>query len=581
MRLLAAALLSLSGATHAVADAAPVQSAPAAGTTPAPGAGTATTTADLGTSECPVPDSSSPEQWQGQHVWDALAAGNYRIGRISIQVDGVFDLGNPDEDTWYGRTADALHVNTHPGVIESELLIKSAQTVDPRRIYETERRLRALPYLRYADIVPVSCEFNTVDLEVHVKDAWSLKFDLNFAHVGGQSSLGASFQDVDFLGSGKTLAVGHQSDVQRSRNQLSYRDPALFGGRWELATTYAHLSDGYIRSLDLGQPFYEDEVPWSFYIHYLDQQQNLNFYNQSVVAWLAPDTQQRLELDWMKLLDWEGDSGMRAGVSYVSQQYDYGRLRPFPQVTLARPKLTDRRFAGPAATWQYFQDRYGTFTNLALIGRTEDYNLGWNTSAQVGYFGTAFDSLVPAWFYSTNASYGADYDDDTVLLATGSLQGRHQQGRDQNVLANLVFTIYNRSFGRHTLVAHGELDYSLRADPENLQYLGGIQGMPGYPNYFLIGDRRWQAHFSDRYLTDLHLFNVFQIGFALYADAGQIRQLTPSAWSRTLIDAGIALRLGDIRSAYGGVIYVTYAWPLVKLAGATDRQFVIGNLLSF
>jgi hypothetical protein len=79
----------------------------------------------------------------------------------------------------------------------------------------------------------------------------------------------------------------------------------------------------------------------------------------------------------------------------------------------------------------------------------------------------------------------------------------------------------------------------------------------------------------------MYLFNIFQIGFAVYADAGQMRQLGNAGWSRTLADAGIALRLGDVRSAYGGVIYVTYAWPLVKLPGATERQFVVGNIINF
>ncbi|HLW74770.1 MAG TPA: hypothetical protein VKT74_06845 [Gammaproteobacteria bacterium] len=530
---------------------------------------------------CPTPVSSVPEQWQGEHVWSALQAAGYTVADIGVVVDGVFDLGNPQEDTWYGHTADALHINTHAQVIRDQLLIQTGQPVDARRVYESERRLRGLPFLRYADIEPVGCNGNTVVVEVHVKDAWSLKFDLNFAHVGGQSSLGASFEDVDFLGTGKTLAVGHQTDVQRISNRITYQDPALLGGRWQLATTYAHLSDGFVRSLDLGQPFYEDRTDWSFFVHYLNQLQDLNFYNLSTVVWRVPDKQQRLEFDWMKLLDWQGDTGTRAGASYITQDYTYGSLESFPPPTLARPVLEDRRFGGVAASFEFFQDRYASFTDLALIGRTEDYNVGWDTTAQAGYDATIFGSHVPAWFYSLNSTYGREFGDTGLLLGSAALQGRRQGGLDVNQLADVVFTYYDQSFSHHTLVAHGEVDYSLRPDPENMQYLGGLQGMPGYPNYFLIGDRRWQAQFSDRIVTDHYLFNTFQLGFAVYTDAGQIREPYPVGWSRTLIDAGVALRLGDIRSAYGGVIYVTYAWPLVKLTGATDRQFVIGNIVNF
>jgi hypothetical protein len=530
---------------------------------------------------CPVPDDTRPEQWQGQHVWTALQRAGYTIERIDILVDGVFDLQDPKEDTWYARTADAVHINTHDKAVREQLLIAPGQKVNARHIYESERRLRALPYLRFADLVPLSCTDTTVVVQAHVADAWSLKLDVSFAHVGGQSNLGASFEDVNFLGTGKTLLVGHESTVQRTSNQVSYQDPALDGSRWTLAATYAHLSDGYTRSMDLGQPFYEDAAPWSLFIHYLDQQQNLNFYQDSTVEWRAADITQKTELDWMRLLYWDGAAGMRAGVSYIDEDIRYGGVQVFPQGPLKRPTLTPRRFSGPAGTYEYYEDNYGTFTDLVLIGRTEDYNVGWDDKVQLGYFGERFGSRVPAWFYDLISSYGAEPRDDSLFLSSAELRGRQEDGIQQGVDGQMLFTLYNQSLSHQTLVLHGELGYSLRSDPEDLQYLGGLQGMPGYPNFYLLGDRRWQGNISDRVVTNMYLFNIFQLGFAVYADAGQIRQLGNAGWSRTLADAGVALRLGDVRSAYGGVIYVTYAWPLVKLTGARERQFVVGNIINF
>ena len=532
---------------------------------------------------CPFPDTSRPELWHGEHTWQALQRHGYVIGHIDIVVDDVFDLSNPKEDTWYGRAADALHIKTHTKAVAEQLLIAPGQVVDARRIYESERKLRALSYLRFADIIPVACTASTVDVAAHVKDAWSLKFDLSFNHVGGQSNLGASFEDVNFLGTGKTLMVGHKSDVQRSSNQVSYQDPALAGSRWTLATTYAHLSDGFTRSVDVGQPFYEDQAPWSLFVHYLDQQQNLNFYQDSAVAWRAADITQKTELDWMHLLYWDGQAGMRAGLAYIDEDIRYGNLQSLPpQQTLVRPTLTPRRFSGAGGTYEYYQDNYGTFTNIALMGRTEDYNVGWDDKVELGYFSEMLGSRVPAWFYDFSSSYGSEPWDESLFLSSAELRGRHHQQREQGLDGQMLFTLYNQKLPHQTLVLHGELGYSLRPDPEDLQYLGGLQGMPGYPNFFLIGDRRWQGNISDRINTNVYVLNIFQLGFAVYADAGQIRQLGDAGWSRTLADAGIALRLGDVRSAYGGVIYITYAWPLVKLQpGATSRQFVVGNIINF
>lgn len=550
-----------------------------------------------GADSCPVP-APAPEQWPGESTWKALAAQHYRVGKIQIQVDNVFDLNDPAQQTWYAYTADTLHINTHPGVIESLLLFKPGDTLSVRLIYETERRLRAQTFLRDARVAPLACHDGTVDLVAHVKDAWTLKGSLKFAHVGGQTNAGLSFEDVNFLGTGKTLEIDHKEDVQRTTNQLGYQDPALFGTPWQLGATYAHLSDGHIQALDLGQPFYEDTVPWSLFVHYLNQAQTLYFYNQGNVVWYTSDNQQKVELDWMHLYDWQNgtdDSGTRLGASYFYQKYFYGTLKgvqsflvlppPDPPIllppNLMAPPLPNRRYAGPALTGEYFQDRYASFTNLALMSRTEDYNMGWDTRGQVGYYGSHFGSDAPAWFWDVNSSYGAEWPGDTVLLANGSLEGRRQPGQYDNVLGNLTFTIYNQHFTDQTLVLHGQLQDDLRPDPENYIYLGGLEGMPGYPNYYYIGDRAWQFHLADRYFTHSYLFNTFQIGLVAYADVGQIRQLNNSGWSTKLADAGVGLRLGDIRSAYGGVIYVTFAWPLVKQTGANERQFVIGNILTF
>ncbi|HSC48164.1 MAG TPA: hypothetical protein VLG68_08760 [Gammaproteobacteria bacterium] len=530
--------------------------------------------------DCPLPPAGAVQRWQGEAAWTTLADQAYRIGKVHILVDNVFDLDNPDEDTWYGRTADALHVETHPGVIRDQLLFKSGDAVDPRLMYESVRLLRSLSFLRYADITPESCQGQTVDVTAHVKDAWTLKFDLNFTHVGGQSNLGASFKDVDFLGTGKTLALGHKSDQQRSTNQVSYQDPELLGSRWQLGATYAHLSDGHIHEFDLNQPFYEDYTPWSFTFHYLDQLQNLNFYEKDTLAWSVPDRLRSTELDWMWLMGFADGSGTRLGVSYLYQDYGYGALESFPPVFIPQPDLRPRRLGGPAFDWEYFEDHYASFTNLALIGRTEDYNMGWDTRAQAGYLGTTFGSDIPGAFYDVSTSYGGLYGDRTVLVSNASLQGRRQSGKDRNVLGSLVFTLYNNYFDDHTLVFHGDVEYTLRPDPENMLYLGGLQGMPGYPNYFYIGDRRWQSQVADRWVTPYRLWNIFQVGFSAYVDVGQIRRLGDS-WSPTLADAGLALRLGDVRSAYGGVIYITYAWPLVNVPGVSGKQFVIGNIFTF
>ena len=513
---------------------------------------------------------------------ETLAARGYYIGTVHIVVDNVFDLNNPTENTWYARIADTLHIRTHPKVIREQLLFKPGDPLDPRVIYESERRLHTLKFLRYSSIESESCSGHNVDVLVQAKDAWTLKLDFEFVHVGGQNALQFEVTDVDFLGSGKALAVGHTNDTQRSANLVTYQDPSLFGSHWQLSTTYEDLSDGHIKFLNLGQPFYEDQAPWSLQAGFYDQKEGLYFYNKSSQAWSVPSTLEQHYFSWAHLIDWSGDSGMRAGLLYSDSDYAYGR----PQVQTAvpllpEPMLLPRQLAGVGLTWEFFQDNYASFTNLQYIGRPEDYNLGWLLDIQAGHYGKSLGGNVSAPFYGLSASWGAELLGNTLLMASGFVNDRQQDRASRNLLGNLTFTAYNQYFSRQTFVAHAQWDSVLRPDPESYLYIGGLQGLRGYPNYFAIGDRRWQATFEDRVVTPVQIFNLFQMGFVGYVDMARIHQLSPSVWSPTYSDFGLGLRLGDIRSAFGNTIYLTIAWPLRSAPGVHGHEIIIGNIINF
>ncbi|HVC28514.1 MAG TPA: hypothetical protein VNF48_03105 [Gammaproteobacteria bacterium] len=531
---------------------------------------------------CPAPANSETYRWREKAEWDVLAAQGYRIGSIHIVVDNVFDLNNPAQNSWYARLANKLHITTHPRAIREQLLFKSGDPVNPRIIYESARRLHAIRYLRESTITPENCSDHSVDVSVQVKDAWTLKLDLQFAHVGGQNTLQFEVTDANIFGTGKSLSVGHTSDLQRTSNLINYQDPALFGSYWQLATTYEDLSDGHIKYLSIGQPFYEDQTPWSVQTSFYDQEENINFYNQGALAWSAPSTLQQHYVSWAHLIDWSGEaSGMRAGVLYNDSDYGYGSLQLDNPGLLPEPTLTPRQLAGVGITWEYFQDRYASFTNMQYIARTEDYNLGWNLDLQAGRYGDTFGGNVSAPFYGVSVSWGSVLPGNTVLLASGFAYDRQQNGVSHNLQSNITLTSYNQYFPRQTLVAHVQWDSVLRPDPESYLYIGGLQGLRGYPNYYAIGDRRWQATFEDRIVTPVQILSLFQLGFVGYVDIAQIHQLSPTTWSPTYSDVGLGFRIGSIRSAFDNTFYFTVAWPLKRAPGVSGHEIVIGNVISF
>ncbi len=532
---------------------------------------------------CPVPPSNAFDQWHNNVEWDLLAVQGYRIGKIHIVVDNVFDLNNPAQNIWYARLANKLHIKTLPRAIREQLLFKSGDLVNPRIIYESARRLHAIRYLRESSITPENCSDHSVDVSVQVKDAWTLKLDLQFAHVGGQNALQFEVTDANIFGTGKALSIGHASDPQRTSNLIDYQDPALFGSYWQLASTYEDLSDGHIKYLSIRQPFYEDQTPWSVQTSFYDQQENINFYNQDTLAWSAPSNLQQHDVSWAHLINWSNSdaSGTRAGMLYTDSDYGYGALQLDNPGLLPEPTLTPRQLAGVGLTWEYFQDHYMSFTNLQYIDRTEDYNLGWILNLRAGHYGDTFGGNVSAPFYGVSASWGSELPGNAVLLASGFAYDRQQNGVSQNLLSNLTLTYYSQYFPWQTLVAHVQWDAVLRPDPESYLYIGGLQGLRGYPNYYAIGDRRWQATIEDRIVTPMQIMSLFQLGFVGYVDVAQVHQSSPIAWSPIYSDVGMGLRIGSIRSAFDNTFYLTIAWPLKSAPGVSGHEIVIGNIISF
>jgi hypothetical protein len=102
------------------------------------------------------------------------------IREIRITVDNVFDPNNPEENKKLYRWANNVHVLTREKVIADVLLFEVGDTFRARLLDESARALRGRGFIAEATIVPVDYDpaTNSAVIVVHVRDAWSLAFDL-------------------------------------------------------------------------------------------------------------------------------------------------------------------------------------------------------------------------------------------------------------------------------------------------------------------------------------------------------------------------------------------------------------------
>src|SRR5687768_5117354 len=187
------------------------------------------------------------------------------IRSIRIAVDNVFDPSKPDENKRLYRWANNVHVLTRETVIDDILLFEVGDVFAGRVLDESARLLRSRDFIADATIEPrdYDAATNSVAIEVRVRDSWSLAFDLSLNRKGGETEWGIGLSDSNLFGTGKTVEIGRESEIDRDQTTLGYADGNLFGTRVQLRALFADASDGQRHELGVERPFFALDTRWS------------------------------------------------------------------------------------------------------------------------------------------------------------------------------------------------------------------------------------------------------------------------------------------------------------------------------
>ena len=513
-------------------------------------------------------------------TWEELEARQFVISGIEIVVTDVFDLSRPSENNGISKLANAVHVETRNRVVARELLFVSGDTVDAERIRETERNLRRHAFIRDARIVPVQVGDSAVTARVEIDDAWSLLGNIDLTQTGGNLEWSARVDEVNLLGTGKRVFFEHEENIERNANEIGYVDPQFLGSRWVFSAAYGDLSDGSSRVLFAERPYFSIETPYATGGFFTSSDRLLTQYNHGVAVNVIPARRTSAALFASRAYRVRDRTAYRVGVTYRADESEYDAPVAFG-AGLPVPDTSTRRVRGLSGTWSMVQDRSATFQNLARIGRTEDYNLGWILSGAGGYFSTALGSETNAPFGEASVSKGWSSGSGNLMFATAAISGRHESDGWRNAGSRAAFTIYRRAGRGQTLAAQLGAVTSTRPDSADWLYLGGRDGLRGYVDHFLAGDRRVTASIEDRIITPWRPMGLLQAGFVAYVDAGAIRRADTGAWSRTYANVGAGLRFGLLKSGRGNLVLVSVAMPIVRDPGIDRLLLVLGNSVGF
>lgn len=506
---------------------------------------------------------------------------NATIGHIDIRNDNIFDLDDPEENKRLYRIANKLHIRTRPKVIAAQLLFEPGDSYSKRVTEETERLLRSNRYIVNAEITPTRVQNGVVDLQVRTTDVWTLSPSLSFGRGGGENSTGISLKEYNLLGLGTRLGIGYQSNVDRNSTTLEFSNRNFFGSRYGVVAEYANNSDGFRNLLAVTKPFFSLDSRHAGGASLGSRRSIESLYDRGEVV-------SRYELDselheafigWSAGLRGKFARRYTAGIVYDDNQFspvdtDLLPLDPLPP---------GRRFVYPFVGMELVEDDFIEERNVDQIGRIEDRYLGTWFRMRIGYSSERLDSTADAWHMQGQFSRALYATKNKKLLLSSFLRSRIEDGEVRNAQLS-VATRYDMRQSEKRLL-HLQLSGSVghNLDLDNPVYVGGDNGLRGYPLRYQGGDSSLLFTIEQRLFTKWYPWRLFRIGGAVFFDAGRTWGDDPAnspqlGW---LKNVGVGLRVFNSRSGIGRMIHIDLAFPLDGENDIGSVQFLIESKRGF
>jgi hypothetical protein len=505
------------------------------------------------------------------------------IGRVNIQIDRVFNTDDPAEDKRLYRWANRVHRLTRPSVVEDILLFEDGESLLEQQIEESARLLRERRFV--ADAAITASNFNpasnTADVDVWLRDAWSLEPDIKLSRGGGENEYGIGLVEDNLFGLGKSMVVSYSSDVDRDQRLFSYQDHNLAGSRKQLNVSVADLSDGRQFRVATGRPFFALDTRWSITGEALDDERIDPIYDLGeIIDEFRHDT---------RIVSIQGgrSPGLIDGVArrwLAGLTFEEDEFLPSPG--FASPILLpeNRKLIYPWAGIQVIGDDYRQVSELNDIGRTEDIALGLNLFARVGVASKELDSDRRAVLLDFSVSRGWEPRGPGSLFLFSAAASARSNHRDlENTIVSLSGRFMQRNFGDELFLASFATVLANDLDAENQILLGGDNDLRGFPLRYQSGERSAILSIEQRFYTDWYPFRLIRVGYAFFFDAGRVWNDDPRNTPNlgTLYDVGVGLRLTSPRSSGRSVVHIDLAFPLNAPADIDDIQFVVEKKASF
>jgi hypothetical protein len=431
-----------------------------------------------------------------------------------------------------GAIVAAVHQTTEPEVIRRFLLFSVGDRCNELRRAESERILRAQPFIAEASVLVYPDSSGAVELDVRTTDEVALV-------VGG--AIGRGSPPIRFfrlgdanLGGQGVYAAADWRDGGQFRNGYGGRliDNQLFGQPYTFTASGHQNPLGSDWEVDLSHAFYTDvqRIAWRAqsgaiddYVQYRNDENSShairvgrNYFDVGGIIRLGPPG--RLSLFGASI---SGDDERPGAVPVLITKDGFA---PDPGSQLAN-RFVDHRIARVNALWGVRDIGFARVTGFDALTATQDLPVGFQLGTLFGRSLSVLGSRDDDIFMAGDLYVGAVGRNNGLRLQLEG-EGRRSnddEGRWDGILANGRAVEYLQWIPITTTTISVEYSGGWRQRiPFNLSLSDPDGGVRGYASSNTPGGQRAVARIENHVYGGWHPFEQTDFGFGVFADAGRL-----------------------------------------------------------
>lgn len=429
---------------------------------------------------------------------------------------------------WMNHVVMALHMTTEPHVVENLVLLKKGEPCSLLLRIETERLLRAQPFLADASVTAYAAGPDSVRIEVVTIDEPAV-----LGSVGVQSGdpvfRALQFGNGNLRGRGVSALAGwRDGGFYRDTWQVRYSNFQLFEAPVQMHLTAIRQDHGYDATGQVSFPFFTDvqTIAWrvaggasEILVPFrlagepaVSLGVRRQFLNAGAVARIG-------ELGLLTILGGSisFERGTPVGIPVIVS--DSGLLPD--SGTVLRDRYPAFRSTRVNLLVGYRQVNFLRVSGFDALSGTQDMRRGVQASFTIGRGLSLAGGNRDEVFMSGNL-YGGVGSAVSFAGVEVLAEGRRMDGKWENGLVSGRFGTYLRPHSRHTIA--GSIEYSAGRRqwvPFQLALGDPRGGVRGYEDAELGGAERLVGRLEERWRVG-NIRGTGDLGFALFAEAGKL-----------------------------------------------------------